>query len=297
MIVTTLFSHRKFFCWHPFSQFASNIFLDSVLRSFEAYNASYHFIHQQCCLLVTKDCHNLIFASQVFSLTCFWNFAFSIFVNSVSRSFEVHIASYHLIHHQWCLLVTRDSHYLIFTSLVFSLTFFWQLASSNFVNSVLRSFAAYDAPYHFIHQNVVCCSSKMVTTLFSHRKFFCWHPFHSLLLATSWFLFYEALKLILPTTSFINGVVCWSPKMVTILSSRRKFFRCLSGNSLFEISWILFYEALRHIMLLTTSFINSVVCCSPKMVKILYSHRQFFADIFLTVCFQQIRDFCTKLWS
>ena len=242
----------------------------SSLRSFGAYNASYQFIHQQCCLLVTKDCHNLIFASQVFSLTCFWKFAFSIFVNSVSRSFEVHIASYHLIHHQCCLLVTKGSHYLIFTSLVFSLTFFWQFASSNFVNSVLRSCAAYDAPYQFIHQNVVFCSSKMVTTLFSHRKVFCWHPFHSSLLAISRILFCEALKrIILLTIFFINSDVCWSQKIVTILYLDRKFFRWhVSEKSLLATSWNLLYEALK-LILPTTSFFNGVVCWSTKMVTVL----------------------------
>ena len=41
------------------SEFCFSNFLDSGLRFFEEYNACYHFIHQQCFLLVTKDGHNL----------------------------------------------------------------------------------------------------------------------------------------------------------------------------------------------------------------------------------------------
>ena len=146
--------------------------MNSVLRSFEAYNVYYHFIHQQCCLLVTKDVHNLLYALQVFSTTSFWQFA-----------------------------------------------------CSNFVN-----------------------------------------------------VFYEALKrIMLFTTLFINSVVCCSPKLVTMLSSRRKFFRWrLSDNSFVASSWILFYEALKRIMFITTSFINSVCCWSPKMVTTFYMHCKVF---------------------
>ena len=128
---------------------------------------------------------------------------------------------------------------------------------------------------------VVCWSPKMVTILSSRRKFFRWRFSDISLLATSSILCYEASRrILLLTTWFFNSIVCWLPNVITILSSRRKFFRWhLSDISLLATSWILFYEALRRIMLLNTSFINSVVCCSPKTVKILYSHRQFFLDI------------------
>ena len=114
---------------------------------------------------------------------------------------------------------------------------------------------------------------------------FCfWHLCHSLLLATLWF-FYEALKLIrLLTTLVINSGVRWSLKMVTILSSHRKFFRWhLSDNSLLATSWGVFYEALKRILLITTLFINNVVCWWPKVVTTLL----FASQVFLLTLFSQ----------
>ena len=146
--------------------------MNSVLRSFEAQYVYYHFIHQQCFLLVTKDSHNLLFASQCFSTTSFSHFCCSNFLNSVLRCSETYIAFYHFIHQQCCLLVTKVGHNVIFAS-----------------------------------------------------QFFCCHLSDNSLIATSWILFYYALKrLMLFTTLFINSVVCWSPKLVIMLSSRRNFF-------------------------------------------------------------------------
>ena len=144
------------FASHVFSltsfwQFNFRNFANSVLRSFSEYNAYYHFIHQQCCLLIIKDSHNLVFASQVFLLTSFLQIAASIFLGSVLRSFSEYNAYYHFIHQQCCLLVIKDGHNLVFASQVFQLTSFSQFASSNIVISVLRSFEA-DTSYHFLHQ-------------------------------------------------------------------------------------------------------------------------------------------------
>ena len=125
--------------------------------------------------------------------------------------------------------------------------------------------------------SVVCWSPKMVTTVVSHRKPFGQPLSHNSLIPTSWILFYEALKRIMfITTLFINSVVCWSPKMVTTFYSHRKVFRHLSNNSLLVTSWILFYEALKRIMFITTLFINSVFCWSPKMVTTFSSHCKVF---------------------
>ena len=107
-----------------FWQFAYSNFVISVLLSFEAFDAFYHFVHQQCCLLVTKVGHNVIFASQVFPLTSFWHIAFRNFVNSVLRSFEAYNVYYHFIHQQCFLLVTKDGHNLLFASQGFSTTSF-----------------------------------------------------------------------------------------------------------------------------------------------------------------------------
>ena len=131
-------------------------------------------------------------------------------------------------------------------------------------------------------------------------SFFCCHLSDISLIPTSWILFYEALKRIMFfPTSFINSVVCWSPKMVTTFYSHWKVFRQhLSNNSILATSWILFYEALKRIMFNTTLFINSVVCRSPKMVTTFFRIARFFDDVFLTIPFWQLREFCyTKLWS
>ena len=130
---------------------------------------------------------------------------------------------------------------------------------------------------------------------------FCENIFSNIsLLATSWNLFYEALKrLMFFPTSFINSVVCWSPKIVTTFYTHWMAFRQhLSNNSILATSWILFYEALKRIMFNTTLFINSVVCRSPKMVTTFFRIARFFDDVFLTIPFWQLREFCyTKLWS
>ena len=130
----------------------------------------------------------------------------------------------------------------------------------------------------FFINSVVCWSPKMVTTFYTHCKFLRKHLSNNSLLAISWILFYEALKRIMfITTLFINSVVCWSPKMVTTFASHRKVLRRhLSHISVLAISWILFYDALERILLLTIFFINSVVSSSPNLVKILSSLRKFF---------------------
>ena len=127
-----------------FLTFPSSNFVIFLLCSFEAYNASYQFIHQQCFLLVIKDGHTPIFASQVSLSTSFSLFATGNFVISVLRSLEAFDVFYHFIHQQCCLLVTKDGHNLIFASQVF----------------------------------------------------LCRHLCHSLLLATSWFLYYKASRLL-----------------------------------------------------------------------------------------------------
>ena len=168
------------------------------------------------------------------------------------------------------------------------------------MNSVLRSFEAYNVYYHFIHQQCCLLVTKDGHNFLSHSKVFRWRLSDNSLLATSWILFYEALKRImfLPTL-FINSVVCWSPKMVTTFYTHWKVFRQhLSNNSLLATSWILFYEALKRIMFITTLFINSVFCWSPKMVTTFYSRRKFLcchlSDISLVATFWMCS---TMLWS
>ena len=119
-------------------------------------------------------------------------------------------------------------------------------------------------------------------------------------LATSWILFYEALKRIMfITTLFINSVLCWSPMMVTTFYSHRKVFRRhLSHISVLATSWILFYDALKRILLLTILFINSVVCWSPKMVTTFSSRRKFFCWHLYDNSLVATSWMCsTKLWS
>ena len=169
-------------------------------------------------------------------------------------------------------------------SQVFLLTSFWPFACSNFVNVFYEALKRIMIFTTLFINSVVCWSPKLVTTFYTHWKVFRQHLSNNWLLATSWILFYEALKRIMVFTNlFINSVVCRSPKFVTMLSSRRKFFRWhLSDNSVLATSWILFYEALKRIMFITTFFINSVFCWSPKMVTTFFRVASFFADIFLT---------------
>ena len=162
---------------------------ECVQRSFEAYNGFYQFVHQQCCLLVTKVNHNVISASQVFSLTSFWQFASSNFVNSVLRSFEAYNVYYHFIHRQWYLLVTKDGHNLLYALEGFSKTSFQHFASSNFVNSVLRSFEAYNVYHHFIHQQCCLLVTKDGHNLFFASQVFCWHLSDLSVVGTSWMCF------------------------------------------------------------------------------------------------------------
>ena len=169
-------------------------------------------------------------------------------------------------------------------SQVFLLTSFWPFACSNFVNVFYEALKRIMIFTTLFINSVVCWSPRLVTMLSPRRKFFRWHLSDNSLLATSWILFYEALKRIMfITTLFIDSDICWSPKMVTTFYTHCKVFRKhLSNISLLATSWILFYEALKLIMFITTLFINSVVCWSPKMVTTFFSRRKFFADIFLT---------------
>ena len=152
----------------------------------------------------------------------------------------------------------------------------------------------------FFINSVVCRSPKMVTTFYTHWKVFRQHLSNNWLLATSWILFYEALKRIMFfTTSFINSVVCWSPKMITTFYTHYKVFRKhLSNSSLLATSWILFYEALKRTMFVNTLFINSVVCWLPKRAIIFSSRRKFFCWHLSDNSLVATSWMCsTKLWS
>ena len=131
---------------------------------------------------------------------------------------------------------------LLFASQGFSTTSFSHFCSCNFLNSVLRCFETYKVYYLFIHQQCFLLVTKDGHNFYSHRKVFRRHLSHISLLATSWILFYDALKrIMIITTLFISSVFCWSPKMVTTFFSRRKFF-CghLSDLSVVGTSWMCF---------------------------------------------------------
>ena len=137
------------------SGFVSRKFVISSLRSFEAFNACDHCVHQQCCLLVTKDGHYHHLSVESFSLTFFSEFAASKFVISSLRSFEAFNACYHFIHQQCCLLVTKDGHNHHLSVESFPLTSLSEFASSKFVIFSLRIFGADNVFHHFIHRQ--CC--------------------------------------------------------------------------------------------------------------------------------------------
>ena len=314
-----------------FSLFASSNFVIFLLWSFEAYSASHHFFHQQCRLLVTKDGHTPIFASQVSLSTSFSLFASGNFIICFTNPWSIWcflpLSSSTVLsvgHQRWSQSYFRIASFSLLTSLS-------QFALSNFVISLLRSFKAFMRLLttlvinscvrcslkmvtmlssrckffrwhlsqfasskivisflricgtcidfsHFIRQQCcLCWLKKLVTLLYQRRMFLCWHLSHCLLLATLWLFFYGASRRIIFLTIFsTRRIVCWSPKMLTILYSHCKFFCShLSQSVLFSIFVILFYKALRRIMLLISLFTNSVFCWSLKMVTLLYSHRKF----------------------
>ena len=123
----------------------------------------------------------------------------------------------------------------------------------------------------FMISSVVCWSPKTVTLIIFQSKVIRWYLCQSLFLENSWFLVDEALKrLMLVTTLFINSVVCWSPKMVTIIIFQSKVFRWhLCQSLLLANSWFLVYESLERIMFFTTLFIVSVVFWSTKMITVI----------------------------
>ena len=144
----------------------------SVLRSFDAFNAFYHFIHQQCCLLVTKDCHNPIFASQVFSrwhLSHCLLLAFSWILIMKTPWFVMLLTTFpstvlSVGQQRWSQ--ASSSHRNFFKNL------FLQSVSSCIVSFALGSSEVCNAFYDFSMYSVVGWSSVMVTILSSHHRFF-----------------------------------------------------------------------------------------------------------------------------
>ena len=203
-------------------------FVISVLRSFDAFNAFYHFIHQQCCLLVTKDSHNPIFASQVFSR---WRLSHSLpLANS------------------WILIMKTPWFVMLLTTFPSTVLSVgqqrWSQASSSHRNFFVNIFFAIRFWRFPIPWVLLCEAPKcvMLSTTFSstmlsvgHQKwshslssrltFFPWHICHSLFLATSRIGVYEALKpILLVTTFFIYIVLCCSTEMVTTIILELQLF-------------------------------------------------------------------------
>ena len=265
-LLVTKAGHNPIFASHvfltSFSLLASGNFVSSVLRSFKAFDAFYHFIHQHCCLLVTKDGHNPIFASQVFSR---WHRSHSLllatsrivvyevlkrillFTASLSTLFFVsrqrwsQPSSSHcnfsiliffcspLLTTSWILFCKTPKCVMLLTTFAstvlsvghqrwsksylriasfFSLTSFAQFASSKFVISVLRSFDAFNAFYHFIHQQ--CCllvTKDSHNPIFASQVFSRWHLSHSLLLANSWILIMKTPWFVMLSTTFPSTVL------------------------------------------------------------------------------------------
>ena len=200
---------------------------------------------------------------------------------------------------QLLLLVTGDGHNLIFASQVFSRWHLSQFVSSNFVISVLRSnfvisvlrsFDAFNAFYHFIHQQ--CC---LLVTKVSHNPIFAsqvfsrWHLSHSLPLANSWILIMKTPWFVMLLTTFPSTVLSigqqrWSQAS----SSHRNFFVNIFFAIRFwrfPIPWVLLCEALKCVMLSTTFSSTMLSVGHQKWSHSLSSRLTFFLDIFVTVCF------------
>ena len=266
------------------SGFVSRKFVISSLRSFEAFNACDHCVHQQCCLLVTKDGHYHHLSVESFSLTFFSEFAASKFVISGLRNSEAYNAFSHLFHEQCRLLVTKDghNHYISIESLV--AVVFLTVGFSKFLISGLRIFEEYNGCYHFIHQQCFLLVTKDGHNHYLGLGSFV-DQFRCLLLAFSWILVGAALKQkLIFTLLLINSVVCMSPKAVTMIIFQSKVFHWhLCQSLLLANSWFLVYESLSG-KCFSPLYSSSVLSVSHQRWSQPSSFsRKFFADLFCRV--------------
>ena len=110
----------------------------------------------------------------------------------------------------------RRSQWLSFSRKFFT-DIFVRVCFSNFLISGLRVFEEYISCYHFIHRQYCLLVTKGGHNDYLSVESFLLTSLWEFALATSWFLVYESLKSIVRvTTLFINSVVCWSTKIVTI---------------------------------------------------------------------------------
>ena len=159
---------------------------------------------------------------------------------------------------------------IIFASGVL-LTSFSLFASSSFLISGLRNSGAYNAFSHLFHEQC-----RLLVTKDGHNHYISTETLVAVVFLTVCFskFLISGLRIferkMLFTTLFIVSVVCWSPKMVTIIIFQSKVFRWhLCQSLLLANSWFLVYESLERIMFFTTLFIVSVVFWSTKMITVI----------------------------
>ena len=303
MLFTTLFINSVV-CWSP-----KLVTMLSPRRKFFRWHLSDNSLLATSWILFYEALKRIMFITTLFinSVVC-WSPKMVTTFYTHWKVFRKHLSNISLLATSWILFYEALKRIMFITTLfinslvcwspkmvttffsasqVFLLTSFWHFGCRNFVNVLYEALKRIMLFTTLFINSVVCWSPKLVTTFYTHWKVFRQHLSNNWLLATSWILFYEALERIMfITTFFINSVVYWSPKMVTTFYTHWKVFRQhLSNNWLLATSWILFYEALKRIMFITTLFINSVVCWSPKMVTTIYTHCKVFRKLCLTIRF------------
>ena len=250
MLFTTLFINSVV-CWSP-----KSVTMLSPRRKFFRWHLSDNSLLATSWILFYEALKRIMFITTLFinSVVC-WSPKMVITFYTHWKVFRKHLSNISLLATSWILFYEALKRIMFITTL--------------FINSL------------------VCWSPKMVTTFFFASQVFLLTSFWPFGCRNFVNVLYEALKrIMLFTTLFINSVVCWSPKLVTTFYTHWKVFRQhLSNNWLLATSWILFYEALKRIMFITTFFINSVVCWSPKMVTTIYTHCKVFRKLCLTIRF------------
>ena len=204
----------------------------------------------------------LFYIASFSLLTSLSQFALSNFVISLIRSFKAFMRLLITLVINSCVRCSLKMVTMLSSRCKFFRWHFSQFAPSKIVMSFLQISGTCIDFSHFIRQQCcLCWLQKLITMLYQRRMFLCWHLFHCLLLATSWFFFHGASRRIMLLTIFsTSSVVCWWSKMVTTFYTHWKVFRHLSNNSFLATSWFLFYEALKRAYNAYYHFIHQQCC-------------------------------------
>ena len=216
----------SFFSPTSFSQFASSNFVNSDHENSVFCNAFNHFSVYSVVCWSAEMVTSTILASELFCwyLFCDTLLAFPYSVSFALRSFKVCNAFYNFFINNVVCCSPEMVTFVILAFDIFSLTYLSQFVSSHLKDWDLRSFEAYFAGYYFLFLH---CSLLLTRDGHNHHprietffKFFL--QFASNKFAISVLRSSEVCSAFYHFSFYF--VVCWSPEMVTILSSHRNSF-------------------------------------------------------------------------